>query len=247
MERTTEFSETGESLKKYDWESFISGHKPMDFGELDDAVIEEGCFAQKLSACREVDPLYASIYIRAVKESNKYFSTLRDYIGTEYETNLRPLVRWRKGRPVEMLWARKIVKESPATAREIARFNYVRKSENGIIVRLARRQGQIVCVREIYQYIPRGKSCSYPIRMFAKEPSWVQIEGRRLEGQFLILRKQMILLREIKSRICSIHTLDNQYFEQSFQEVGRTRKDLGSLKDYLNDVPCVEENVIEED
>ena len=83
--------------------------------------------------------------------------------------------------------------------------------------------------------------------MFAKEPSWVQIEGRRLEGQFLILRKQMILLREIKSRICSIHTLDNQYFEQSFQEVGRTRKDLGSLKDYLNDVPGVEENVIEED
>ena len=233
MELTNKNSDTGEEPKKFAWDTFVRENKTKDFGTLGEDVIEEGVLADKISFCRKLDDFYQSIYIRAVRQSNQYFQNYREYLSTENATNLRPLVRWRKGRPVELSWIRKFVKESPATALEIAKYSRIRKSENGMPVRITKRSGQIICVREIYQYIARGKSASYPLRMFNKEPAWVQIEGRRLEARFAILRKEMAYIREIRSRINSIHTLDDQYFEEVSKETGLTRRGFGALKDYL--------------
>lgn len=221
-------------LEACDWEAVIGTRKPEEFDELQDGVIEVGVMADKVRLLKVVDAFYESIYIRSIRESNKYYQNFREYLNTEFSTSLRPLVRWRLGRPVELIWVRKIVSERSATQKDILKYSRDRQADKGVIARIVYRNGQPVCVKEIYKYISRGKSDSYPMRLFNSEPGWVQIEGRRLEECFTNFRQQMGLIREIKSRVGSINTLDNKYFDLVAQESDAKRPELKTPKDYLN-------------
>lgn len=162
-----------------------------------------------------IDEMMASIYIRAREESAKYFEQYKEFLGTEFETKLRPVIRWREGRPVELFWVSKIVTEKVATQKDIQTYGKKGKSENGVLNRIVIRNNQAIRVREIFKFISRGRSLFYPKKIFDKEPGWVQLEGGRLEDCFRNFRQQMEYLKTIRSTVNKLQGLDTKFFAES--------------------------------
>lgn len=235
MEQTTDPAFEKAGLKRCDWDTFISEHEPKDFGDLSTENLEEGLMHDKVNLLMDTERFYESIYIRAIRASNKYYKIFMENLKTEFKTDLRPLVRWKRGRAVELIWVRKVIVETPATAKQVIRYSKNRTSENGIIYRIAYRNNQPVLIKEIYKYISRGRTDFYPLRIFNQEPAWVQNEGRLLEACFTDLRREMNLLREVKLKIQSLHVLQNHYFQSVFEKTSGNRVKYEDPRFYLKD------------
>lgn len=197
-----------------DWDALLSPERNgkqdrlWEMTEMTADAIRRSVFRDKVAVLADADQLMRSICVRALWESEAYFRQYREYLGTEFATRLRPKIRWRPGRPVELSWVSKIVTKKPATSADMRRYTRKGTASNGVLIRIAVENNQILKVKEIFKFIPRGKSLSYPASTFRNEPGWVQLEGRRLEEAFAVLRQEMALLKEIRLKLNSIHTLD---------------------------------------
>lgn len=195
------------------WQEYSTTDRMENLKNLSSARIEEALFANKLHMFIESENIMQSIYVRALKESASYFEQYRQFLGTEYSTRLRPKIRYRIDRPVELAWVSKVVLKTFATRDDLRKYGRKGVAKDGILTRISFENNQAYKIREIFKYLPRGKSHSYPLSIFRREPGWVQVEGKRLEGIFSILRQEMSLLKEIRLKAASLHALDKKLFD----------------------------------
>lgn len=220
--------------EKVDWDALLPTES-SDEGSapLTDDALEGGLVRDKIDALKMIDRAMCAIYVRANRECEKYFAKYKDCLGTDYETRLRPLIRWRPGRPVEMSWVTKIISERIATNADLKKYNRKGTPEDGVLTRIVIKNNQAIRVREIFKFIPRGKSLVYPSRMFDKQPNWVGIEGRRLESVFHVFRQEIVILRDLKAKIGTLHTLDTRFFGLVIGESYKSQ--YKNPRDYLTD------------
>ena len=203
-------SETGESGTS---DNGVAGELTVPLATLTPGELEARVFKNKTDILESLDSMMEVLYVRALKHAETYFQHYREYLGTDYETNLRPRIRWRKGRPVELAWVTKIITKAVASRDDVRRYTRRGSASDGTLTRIVWENNQALRVQETFKFIARGKGVGYPISIFRKEPGWVQIEGRNLEETFTRLRQEMNLIKEMRSRISSIHVIDVKCFE----------------------------------
>lgn len=219
--------------QKVDWEALLQSEtSDAASAPLPDEDYESGAVWDKVEVLKMIDRMMCSIYIRATRECEKYFLQYKKSLGTDFETRLRPLVRWRSGRPVEMSWVTKIISERIATSTDLRNYSKKGTAENGVLTRIVYKNNQAIRVREIFKFIPRGKALAYPARMFDKQPNWASIEGHRLESVFHLLRQETVILRELKQKIASLNTLDTKFFDLTTE---KNRDKFLNPRDYLTE------------
>ena len=221
------------SPSKVDWLSLLPNKETDDELHLDDTDFQGGLLRDHLDAMKAIDDEMCAIYLMAKKESEKYFQLYHQFLGTDFSTNMRPLVRWRLGRPVEMSWVTKVVTKKLATPADLRQFTTRGKAVNGVLNRIVYQNNQPYRVREVFKYIPRGKSLFYSAKIFAREAGWVQDEGVRLERCFYHLRKIMTIKMEYRRKLASLCTLERKFFEDSVFG-SHTFDEYKQPKEYLN-------------
>lgn len=188
---------------------------------LDMGLIEEGTFTNKTDMLNLCGEMMKSIYVRAVIGAIPFLSRSKEFLGTEFETNLRPVIRKPRAESsdtdhfaVEMVWARIKISQRPATAADKAALAGKRVLGKGQLKRIVTRNGQEVLLTSQYLTLKRGKSLSYPKAIFKNQPDWVRLEGEKLEELFTCLRKECAVLTAIRRGVSTMHFNDVKYFEQ---------------------------------
>lgn len=220
--------------------------KPNREGEFDlsNNAIEEAVMADKIALLRIIDGMILSIYKRAMRESAKYFSEYKKFLGTEFTTNLRPRIRYRpEGHTCDLSWVKVTVKVSPATAEDITKYGIGKfSSVRGQGKRIVKKHGQQVTQTIKYIYIKKSTDFSYRPGIFLHQPGWVQREGTHLEQCFTLLRQQLKELSDLRRRILvRMFLLDKKFFDNS-RLSEPNRPDLGKPKEYDTMMAAVPED-----
>ncbi len=228
-----------DALKKADWDGLISrldepeGDEPAP---IDMQALEEGIFLEKAAILSAADHLMRSVYIRARCACRRFEQKYSETRGTKEESSIKPFVRLRPGRPVELAWMRKTRSWRKASARSLRKYDNRGTAKSGTLYRLVRNDGQVFLVRETYSFISRDGKGKYPVRMFNDSPGWVQMLGPEVESHFVNFRAEMEMLRIIRSKVKTIHTVDMHEFEQK----GGKRERIPDLKSVLGNWDCGE-------
>lgn len=181
--------------------------------------------AQIMSA---LDKQMRLIYIAALIMSKPYMNKYKSAFGTEDETILRPQIRFRPGRAVEIAWVKRVTTWHTPTQEAKKAFREKRNSKDGRKFSIVNVKGQDKLIVSKFEFIKRETvGLKYPNSIFDNAPAWVSMMGGELEEQFATLRKETEVIRKIRLNLKSIDVTH----EKIFKQLGDKRAQLNNTDD----------------
>ena len=210
--------------RECDWDEFYERDlwDLVAADNIDMDLIEEGTFSNKTAMLNLCSEIMKSIFVRAAIGAKPFLTRSKEFLGTEFETNLRPVIRKPRSESsdadhfsVEMAWAKIKVSHRPATAADKAAISAKRVFGTVQLKRIVTRNGQDILLTSQYLMIKRGKQISYPKAIFKNQPDWVRLEGEKLEDLFTCLRKECAVLTAIRRGVSTMQAKNDKNKEDN--------------------------------
>jgi len=209
-----------------------------DVADVTPCDMELTLHEKKSEIMASLNQLMRGIYLMALLLSRQYMEKYRESFGTDRETIIRPQIRYRTGRPVEISWVKRTISWHKPSAASRQAFKEKRDSNCGRRFAIIKSKGKEMLAVSKLDFIKRGTGLKYPNKIFDNEPMWVQMLGPALEEQFARLRKEMELIRKIRGNIQTIDTLH----DKTINELGDERPRLENLKDINQRTASIKED-----